>query len=186
MQVIDNVLDTSYLKHLQHLVFKDISWFCLYDSAFYDIQDNNTDNFSFYHILFDIQNKNSSDFFPIFLPAVLTILNKFNFKKFKLLRARLGLTTKNGSQGIIHNPHIDSVIPHKVIVFYINPSNGPTTLYQEKYTDNNITPTTFNILKQVDPVANRALMFDGTHYHSSSKPTTNNFRFVLNIDFQPP
>ena len=183
MQIIDNVLDTSYLEHLQHLVYKDMPWFCLFDSAFNDIQEKNTDGFSFNHILFNEQNKKNSDFFPIFVPAVLTVLNKFNYKKFKLLRARLGLTTKSGSQGTIHNPHIDFEIPHKVIVFYINPSNGPTTIYQEEYTNN--TPTIFNILKQVDPVANRAIMFNGTHYHSSSKPTTNNFRFVLNIDFQP-
>jgi hypothetical protein len=184
MQVIDNVLDTAYLEHLQHLVYTDIPWFCLSDSASNDIQEDDTDSFSFSHILFDMQNKNRSDFYPFFVPAVLTILNKFNYKKIKLLRARLGLTTKNGSQSTIHNPHIDFEIPHKVVVFYINPSNGPTTIYQEKYMDNN-THTIFNILKQVDPVANRAFMFDGTYYHSSSKPSTNNFRFVLNIDFQP-
>ena len=183
MQVLENVLDTAYLEHLQYLVRDEITWGCLTNSAYSNRHDD-PDSYSFAHVLFEKQNNYKSDFYPVFLPAILTILNKFNYKKYTMLRSRLGLTTKNGYQDITHPPHVDYSIPHKVIIFYINPSSGPTTIYQEKYT-NNSTPATFNISNQVAPVANRSLMFDGAHYHSSSKPTTNNFRFVLNIDFQP-
>ena len=184
MQVLENVLDTAYLEHLQYLVRKEITWLCLFDSAYGGIQEDNTDNFSFGHNLFNLKKNTESVFFPVFLPAVLTLINRFNYQAYKLLRVRLGLTTKSGQHGVIHKPHFDRDEPHKVIIFYINNSNGPTTIYQEKNTRSNTIPTIFNIIKQVDPVANRAFMFDGDYYHSSSKPTINNFRFVLNINFQ--
>jgi len=180
MRRIYNVLDIPYLGHLQSLVLNNIPWYCLNNSANSSLVDQQQ-NFSFEHLLYSNTKDSKSDFFSIFYPAILTILHRLDISSYQLLRARLGLTTKDNTKRE-HTPHIDLEIPHGTVVFYINSSDGPTTLYKEKY--NGITPVSlFNISEQIEPIANSALLFDGLQYHSSTKPFNNSFRFILNINF---
>ena len=76
-----------------------------------------------------------------------------------------------------HTPHTDLnasdiLIPYKVILFYLNESDGDTYFYDKKH----------KIIDSITHKENRAVLFDGSILHSSSKPIKFARRIVLNID----
>ena len=77
-----------------------------------------------------------------------------------------------------HTPHTDMLStkdphrPHKVILFYLNVSDGDTYFYDKEH----------KIIDSVTPKGNRAVLFDGSLLHSSSKPIEFARRIVLNIN----
>ena len=73
-----------------------------------------------------------------------------------------------------HEPHIDMKENHKVILFYLNDSDGDTYFYDKDH----------NVIDSVTPKANRAVLFDGSILHSSSKPVEFARRIVLNINLK--
>ena len=71
----------------------------------------------------------------------------------------------------IDDKHIDSLTDHDVILYYLNDSDGDTYFYKNN-----------KVIKQITPVFNKAVFFDGTTYHSSSKPVKSDRRIVLNLN----
>ena len=92
-------------------------------------------------------------------------------KTYNVVRLRWGMTTTLNKIHK-HNPHIDMPIPHKVILFYLNDSDGDTNFYNKEH----------KIIDSVTPKENRAVLFDGSILHSSSKPIKFARRIVLNIN----
>ena len=81
-------------------------------------------------------------------------------------------------------PHVDQLFPHLSLLYYVNDSQGPTSIYEEKYTElpiENVGTTNFHLLKEVEPKKGRCVLFNGMHYHSSSTPATDK-RCILNFD----
>ena len=74
----------------------------------------------------------------------------------------------------LNNPHVDSKHPHKVILFYLQDSDGETYFYN----DSN------EVIDSVTPRENRAVLFDGNLLHSSSKPVNFARRIVLNVNLK--
>ena len=96
------------------------------------------------------------------------------FDEYIIYRAKANLLVKN-NQLTPNPPHIDLVdIKHKVILYYVNDSDGDTIFYENERAK--------IILDKVSPKCGRILFFDGHHYHSSTPPLMNNKRIVLNID----
>ena len=58
------------------------------------------------------------------------------------------------------------------MIYYVNNSDGDTVIYDNKK------------LVRVKPEAGKILMFDGSLYHASSRPTKNKLRKVVNINFK--
>ena len=93
----------------------------------------------------------------------------------------------------INDPHIDFDTPHKTGLFYVNDADGATILYDNKYNVNSkldgaqylekVVGDKLSISQEIDPKANRLVIFDGLTYHSSSTPTTVPRRVVLNFNF---
>jgi len=69
-------------------------------------------------------------------------------------------------------PHIDQFFPHWVCLYYLDDSDGDTYFY-----DNNGT-----VINQVSPKKGRIVFFDGSIYHSASRPSSTH-RKALNINF---
>mgnify|MGYP003336476977 CR=1 FL=1 len=61
--------------------------------------------------------------------------NNINFTEF--IRARISLTTKHPSK-LPTAPHIDSPENHKVLIYYVNSSDGDTILYDQKFNNSPI------------------------------------------------
>ena len=111
---------------------------------------------------------------------------KINLKE--VLRIRFGLLTRDIKQ-IVNTPHVDSHIQqHFVGLYYLNDTDGATRIWKQKLKDWNQDPVFYSVdecelLEEVEPKANRMVIFDGSHYHSSVTPTKTQLRYVINYNF---
>jgi len=118
---------------------------------------------------------------------------KNNLEVLEITRMKFNLMVNSKSiKNEINTPHIDwtkkffetnqynNDIKHFVLLCYINDSDGPTIIYNEKYPVKNFKD--LSIKEKVSPKAGRAIFFEGDQYHSSSFPTNYNTRMVLNIN----
>jgi hypothetical protein len=80
-----------------------------------------------------------------------------------------------------HFPHVDSISPHYVFLYYVNNSDGDTIFFNEFFNGQKIKNLTESV--RVKPEAGLGIVFDGLQYHASSSPLNSNFRCVININF---
>ena len=94
---------------------------------------------------------------------------------------------------IFRQIHIDKAIPHLVIVYYANDTEGSTTIFRNKLGTNNnsneivekeaIMGNFSNVEKimSVPPKQGRVVVFDGILLHSPGWPTKEN-RYIINFN----
>jgi hypothetical protein len=125
----------------------------------------------------------------------ITLLNKFaekhNIKVLSVLRIKANLMINSRTiRQQAGTAHVDSVRDliggntsgnHFVLLYYVNDSDGPTVIYNEKYPVDNFDDLSVN--QMIYPKAGKAILFDGDRYHSSSAPVETSQRFVININF---
>ena len=105
------------------------------------------------------------------------ILSRFcdykNFELTKLIQSRSFIHLPNGKKSTRDGIHIDLSTPHFVLIYYINDSDGDTTLFKDdKKTE----------IKRIKPKKGRVAFFDGSIYHCSSTPVKST-RAIINFDF---
>lgn len=90
-------------------------------------------------------------------------------------RIKANLQTQcNFSQEYFFNtPHIDRREPHTVAIYYVNDSDGDTTIF-----DND-----GNIIQTVSPRRGRFLVFDGSYFHAGRQPILADKRIIINFNF---
>ena len=191
MRIIDNAVPKSLFNHVVQKVKKLPFYFIETTALLADEPALN--NSSFHHTVFAANSGGilSQDFFTL-EAAIMVAFESCNEKINNLNRIRIGLIAPQVTY-TIHTPHIDCDMPHKTCLLYLNDSDGDTLIYKEKYTlDQHLNSREYynknlnknmNILYRSTPVANRMVMFDGFHYHSSSTPTNTPARFVININY---
>jgi hypothetical protein len=197
MVILDNVLNESLLTSIRERVESEsLPWYFLENSAYPENRElvkNTPLNYSFYHYVLR-PNFTSTSFNKEVLSPLNDITNSislilkdlFNVERaYSVFRLRWGLTTSVGRPHR-HTPHTDLdlagelfsptqadiPIPHKVILFYLNESDGDTYFYDKEH----------NIINSITPRTNRAVLFDGNTLHSSSKPIRFSRRIALNIN----
>ena len=100
-----------------------------------------------------------------------------------VLRSRLDMTVYTPG-GRRCDPHIDNPNPHIATIFYLNDSDGNTVIYNEKFDGNlDIDESKLTIQKEIEPKANRLLIFDGHYIHTGHVPAHHNNRVILNSNF---
>ena len=117
------------------------------------------------------EKTNDSNYFEISNTIGLILKDKFELKGYYIDRLRWGLVTSIGKL-FKNSPHIDTKVPHKTILFYPHDSDGETYFYNDKH----------EVTESVMPKMNRAVLFDGSVLHSSSKPIQTARRIVLNVN----
>ena len=132
------------------------------------------------HHLYESESDIASSHLPAIGKLVGNLVDKFG--NISLLRAKVNVTSpyppmmKYESQV----PHIDlqydngDPVDHKVLLYYINDSDGPTYFFNDSY----------ELQDTVYPKPGRAVIFDGNNIHAASNPVRSPFRMVINIDFQ--
>ena len=184
MKIIDNALNDSLLALIQERVEENrMPWMFNKNSAVspygkaQELIINQTPlNFSFNHIAWDASTGEISHLYDLTNSMGLILKDLFELKRSHICRLRWGMTTTINKIHR-HTPHIDittdgAPIPHKVILFYLNDSDGDTYFYDKEH----------KIIDSVTPKENRAVLFDGSILHSSSKPIEFARRIVLNIN----
>ena len=113
-------------------------------------------------------------------PLVFIELNEVNFDL--VYRAQCNLTFSHPSYTIAP-PHIDCDKEHKVLLYYVNDSDGDTIIYEQTVKDTPCGSVNVDLKehKRVKPKKGRMVLFDGYRYHCSSQPK-NNYRCIINFD----
>jgi len=129
---------------------------------------------------------------------IVLLVEKFaknnNIQVLEITRMKFNLMINSKSiKNQINPPHVDwtrkfikldkygSDAKDFVLLCYINDSDGPTIIYNEKYPVKD--SKDLSIKEKINPKAGRAILFEGDRYHSSSFPIEHSKRMVLNINF---
>lgn len=190
MKIYDNVLPKALLIKIQDLVLHEgTPWH--FNTTTYKTATDNLYGYSWGHIALDHTGTKSAAADALHT-AILIALEKAEHPIKDIYRIRLGLLTVTHERQI-NDPHIDLDTPHKTGLIYLNDADGATVFYENKYNVNSklnggqyfekVAKPNLKIASEVDPVANRMVLFDGLTYHSSSTPTTVPRRVVLNFNF---
>ena len=100
-----------------------------------------------------------------------------------IFRSRLDMTVNRGNS-IVLDPHIDNLFPHISSILYINDSDGNTIIYNQKYNDYDKFNQQLTVQKEIEPRANRLLIFDGMYIHTGCTPSKHNRRILINSNFK--
>ena len=98
-----------------------------------------------------------------------------------ILRSRLDMTLYEAFNNKCY-PHIDDIQPHIATIYYFNDSDGKTVIYNEEYDKEKGMPRELTIQEEIEPKANRLLVFDGKYIHTGSTPSKHNNRIILNTN----
>jgi hypothetical protein len=118
------------------------------------------------------------------LPLAFAACEQIDFKITEVLRVRSFLQLPTYLPSIKNNPHVDMAFNHLVCLYYVNDSQGPTSIYKQNYPTvsvEDVGKTEFTLLNEVEPKKGRCVLFNGMYYHSSSSPI-NDKRCILNFD----
>jgi hypothetical protein len=133
----------------------------------------------FVHVLYH-NGRPVSDLYDYIMQIFENFINFYNIEKKSVLRAKINLNTKN-YEGSMSPAHVDYNFPHYVFLYYFNNSDGDTIIFNEKYDGEKKYSLEEN--SRLSPQEGKAILFDGTHYHSPSLPKDSDERAVLNIAF---
>lgn len=171
--IIDDVLPASMADSIEATLFSPTFPWYYTDDITYDHGSRNDlaeMSFGFFH-LFQSEYRQLSMYGSYFESVVHIALDKAGLKiKPDILQGRSFLQVPSVYKREYNNKHVDTQIPHTVVLYYVNDSDGDTFLFEG-----------VNIFKRITPKKNRVVIFDGSIYHSSSGPTLNK-RAVLNFD----
>ena len=112
---------------------------------------------------------------------VVDIAKSFNVELEKILRIKLNLTTPipGYTKNNFCSPHIDMEIPHWVMLYYINDSDGDTIIFK---TPTNLFEDRLEIVHRITPKKGKCVLFNGLIYHTQSNPIETPFRINLNAN----
>ncbi len=176
MKVIDDVISENFQINLENLFLDSrFDWYLNAVTVPIESFDRNqfTDTTQFIHQF--ISNKK---FISPYLDCVMqnldwenTIKNLFLPKYIIRMKSNLLLPTKEG----VNPPHIDFDLPHTVMIYYVNDSDGPTVFFEKE-------ENKFVKVNEIEPKRGRFLIFDGNCYHASTPPRKNSTRCVINFN----
>jgi hypothetical protein len=184
--VKDDIIPKDYQDFIEKFVTTQIPWFYLPDisgvgKTFKD--PNWHPSGGFYH-LGALNGVINSEFFrdKLNLESLIVMLAKeFNVNIKELLRTKLNLTTPvpGYKSNNFCSPHTDYSIPHVVMLYYVNDSDGDTIFFEEPkdmYNEDLI------ITQRITPKKGRCVLFDGSLYHTQSSPINTPARINININ----
>jgi hypothetical protein len=177
-QVIDSKYQETIYNTLTDIKFP---WYYMPDTTYEVKQPQWSNSPAFGHLLYSQNTK--SEYLDLFTPLMQTAIDQAGLKLISPLRLRLGFLLNTiyplPSIGYRHNtPHVDFETDHYTICYYVNSSDGPTIVFNEKEKSEKYTK-----MKSIEPRQGTAICFDGKYYHASTCPKMNMSRIVLTINF---
>lgn len=156
-KVIDNFIDVGELAVLKAVLeSNDFPWYFQKTSV---KGSSNKLDFHFGHNFY-LNDNVSSDSIKLLNP----IIEKLKVNS--LIRVKANLTMKS-DKPLNTTPHVDQTFDCKVALYYLNTTNGPTTIGDKK----------------VDSIENRIVLFDSSVKHFSSTCTDQLTRTTINFNY---
>jgi len=189
--VIENAIPKSYQDSISSMVYsRDFPW-----NSVHERYSDGTCSWSFSYLANndgpnDPAGSTSMPACNLLMPVAYTMADAIGKKLTKLLRIRIGLLLPNPPQAIGDDvvfvetnyggdeAHIDFRIPHYTGLYYVNDCDGDTIIYNEKKPMDQYTE-----LYRSSPSKGKICVFDGEHYHASSKPKNSYGRIVVSYNF---
>ena len=174
MKIINDFLEQEYFDDLQHHVLSPL-WPWYYQNNISLGKTTDVSNYGFTHKLINPDDKGYN----------VGQLNRFVYEVSQtvglsnVLRCRLDMTTNRG-ESMLLEPHVDFTYPHTTTIFYVNDSDGNTIVYDQMHGDDDIELT---IKQEIEPKANRLIIFDGLHLHTGHTPGMHSQRVLINSNF---
>lgn len=164
MKIIDNFLDEKYHKEIHNLLMGwGFPWY-FHDTLTHGVYDLDAIGFN-YNLTAENQ--------PLFIPLVEKMESALSAQNAHCIRLRADMTTYNPN-GYKHGYHVDCEIPHTVCIYYVNDSDGNTCIRGHQGPSDE---------HEVEPKANRLLIFDGKLYHTGHSPKRHKNRILINANF---
>ena len=128
-----------------------------------------------------------SKFHSLFFGLIQNSCKKLKIKEIDILNGRSFLQTPtNIPKDDVDSPHVDLIVPHFVMLYYVNDSDGDTLIYNEKTKFSSCLPDEgmkFTLKKQISPKQGRVVLFDGIHWHTAQQ-SNHNLRCIVNYDLR--
>ena len=177
----DNILPESEVIKIDN-EFKECPWnvsgnlVSLSTSTIDNYKDNPNvkDYLKFTHDFYDL--KSQSDNTKICDVVFNGFLKHIELDNVTMFRAKANLQTQftNNNEQIHNTPHVDMIdMPHYVLIYYVNDSDGDTILFNEDE----------SIIAKISPKKGRYLIFNGNTLHAGSNPTNKDYRIIINYNF---
>lgn len=170
-QFVPSQLQTVFLDTIEDS--NNFSWY--YSES---IVDNAYDTGGFSHIILR-DDKENSYCASIFMSLMALLGERTGIEADHIIRFRIRMTLPDGSGPRSNIPHVDHMIPHTVLLVYLNDSDGDTVIYDKTFDEG---PENLIETARFNPNCGDAILFDGRYYHSGAVPSKRK-RIVANIDF---
>ena len=164
---------------------EDFPWYYISDITDADHESTFQGRYGFTHQYVTPEDGIVSQFHNLFLGLIQNSCKKLKIKEIDVLNGRSFLSTPtNIPKDDVDSPHVDLVVPHFVMLYYVCDSDGDTIIYNEKTKFDDCTPDpkmNYTIKKKVSPKQGRVVLFNGIHYHTAEQPN-HNLRCIVNYD----
>lgn len=117
----------------------------------------------------------------------------------EIMRTRANLLLKAYPDDLPwNNEHVDANTPHYTAIYYVNDTDGPTYIFDQRISDiphknktqevvlKYVNETAFTVANAVEPKKGRFVVFDGLRFHASSKPKNHQTRKVIAFNWKTP
>ena len=163
MRIEDNFLAQDKWKELHdYMTSWEFPWF-MQPTLTYGNDD--LESFGFNHWL-------TAEEHPLFAHLVSEMQSALSARN--VLRVRADMTILNPNK-YRHGWHTDTKEKHTVCIYYVNDSDGNTLLKD---------PVKGHGFMQVEPKANRLLVFDGSIEHTGHSPSEHKQRILINANLE--
>jgi len=196
IQVLDDVLPKNLADLIENTTTSpNFPWYLLRDINYESLNDEKftrayTDDFIVntiqlgHGVYAENDDTIQSTFFDVSKQVVDMVVSKLNMNC-HLLRIKYNMLFNhtNNVGGKYNTPHIDNELPNSYsMIYYVNDSDGDTIIFDEIW-DKNKRPENLKILQRITPKKNRAVVFPGNIFHTSSNPINNEKRIIMNVNF---
>ena len=183
--IIDDVISKGYQNLIEdNFTSTSIPWqFVENITDDTRIEKPNISGFAF-NIFYSDDNF-KTDYADLLTPLLYEAVDKWEKGKEikKLLRIRAGMFVRNQTDKP-HQSHVDRDDFHYTMLYYVNDSDGPTSIFDYKleaiYGGEKKGE---KVIQEIEPKKGRAVIMTGDTYHSSSCPRNHINRIVINYNF---
>jgi hypothetical protein len=187
MKIIDNIVPETYQETL-HLLMEDglsIPWYYHVATADpygeYSFTDDKTKDVPQFVHSFYKDGTIISPYYHLVTPIIMMMEKEFGRNFFdRIIRIKANLITKheNFPHECYNVPHIDIKVDAESAIYYVNHTDGETIMFARNE------DSSLKIKDRIPPVRGRLVLFDSHTIHTSTPPTTNNTRIVINFVFR--
>jgi len=186
IEIIDNILDENFVDYVEKSFHDDlIDWYFNRGTVVPGKDENikqtsSTKELSqFTHTM--LSNSGESSKFRFLGDEILENFIKvypLTYKSILRIKANLAVPMPHTltKEEFYNTPHIDHNIPHLVLIYYVNDSDGDTIIFDKDDTN--------KILEIVTPKKGRILLFNGENYHAGRQPKNYESRVIVNFNLE--